>query len=123
MPPPIPPPMPPPDPYLGTLKAFSPAPERPPGAPGLLYPAPKFDLKLLPKRGGLLPPYDPLLPLESRPLLPGLAGIPGRFFIPPIACLFDTDGNLKSSAPREPIPPGPRLFIPLPDDPILPWAP
>jgi hypothetical protein len=41
------------------------------------------------------------------------------FFSPPIACLLETDGNLKSSAPRDPIP-GARLFIPLPDDPMLP---
>lgn len=110
--------MPPPDPYLGTLNALRPPLYRDaPGAPGLLYPAPRFDLKFCPKRGGLFPPYDPLLPLESRP--PLLLGIPGIFFNPPIAYLFDTDGNLKSSAPREPIP-GARLFIPLPDDPMLP---
>ena len=38
-------------------------------------------------------PCDPLLPLESRPLL---LGIPGRFFNPPIAYLFDTDGKIHS---------------------------
>jgi hypothetical protein len=52
-------------PYLGTLKAFKP-PDNPVGYPGLLYPAPRFDLKLLPNRGGLFPPYDILLPRESR---------------------------------------------------------
>ena len=108
--------MPPPDPYLGTLKALRPPLYRLLGAPGLLYPAPRFDLKLFPRRGGLLPPYDPLLPLESRPLL---LGIPGMFFNPPIAYLLDTEGNLKSSAPLDPIP-GARRFIPLPLDPILP---
>ncbi len=118
MPPPIPPPIPPPMPYLGTLKAFKPT-DNPVGYPGLLYPAPRFDLKLLPNRGGLFPPYDILLPRESRWLAPLLEGIPGKFFIPPMAILFETDGNLKSSAPLEPIP-GARRFIPLPEEPMLP---
>ena len=76
--------------------------------------------------GGLLPFYDPFYPRESSPLLdgmPGIAplldGIPGKFFIPPIAILFETAGSLKSSAPLEPIP-GARLFIPLPEEPMLP---
>jgi len=83
-----------------------------------LYPAPKFEWNA-PPTGCLFPPLD-FAPLDSNPLL---AGIPGSPLIPPIAILFGTYGNLKS----EPLEPTtgrpPPASIPLPEDPILPWAP